>query len=369
VIAIAHSFIAATLHPSLFMSQRSRRRDIQKAAKRYHIGPKLLWGVYGAESSWGKAPNSFGLVSVPQTGSFKGDANSSASTIRRLLNTYGGSKEKAFRAYSGNGYGIAHVRELAHEGGGAPPRLGGKSHGHRGSRAPAHKPRPPHGGRSPKLPRRKVSTRRFVANPGDGGQARTDVLKSFVLSGRHDSNALLNLASSLKVADLSAKPTFGTTKTVTSGVKGVHTVGGKKGHGKSGHGSSGAMRVHGGTDYPLGKKGNVIGLPYQGTHTLGNWESDNAVDLGVPKGTPVYAVAAGTIGSQIGSLGEGGQFAGLRLHLMTKHNEYYYAHLSKLSVHAGEHVKKGALLGYSGEANGVQHLHFARRRGDPRKRI
>lgn len=111
-----------------------------------------------------------------------------------------------------------------------------------------------------------------------------------------------------------------------------------------------------------------IGLPYQGTHTLyGNWESDNAVDWSAPVGTPIYAVADGTIGSQIGALKSGDpKLQGLRVHLKTKSNEFYYAHLSKLVVKAGQHVKAGQLLGYSGSANGVAHLHFGAEKGDPR---
>jgi murein DD-endopeptidase MepM/ murein hydrolase activator NlpD len=115
--------------------------------------------------------------------------------------------------------------------------------------------------------------------------------------------------------------------------------------------------------YPLGQTGQLIGFPYQGTHLLyGNWESDNAVDISAPIGTPVYAVAAGTIGSQIGSLGSGDpRLQGERLHLVTATDEFYYAHLSVIVVRAGQTVQAGQLLGYSGAANGVAHLHFAER--------
>lgn len=120
------------------------------------------------------------------------------------------------------------------------------------------------------------------------------------------------------------------------------------------------------TGYPLAKHGKVIGLPYQGTHTLfGNWESDNAVDIAVPKGTPVYATEPGTIGSQIGPLSASDpKLAGQRLHL-DGGNSWYYAHLSKIVVKPGQRVREGQLLGYSGEANGVQHLHIASRKGSP----
>jgi|SRR5215471_2987405 len=121
--------------------------------------------------------------------------------------------------------------------------------------------------------------------------------------------------------------------------------------------------------------GKVIGTPYQGTHAVAfnkaggsdNWESENANDIAVPVGTPIYAVSNGTIGSQFGSLGTGGRFAGLRLHLVGAKNEWYYAHLSKFApgIKPGTRVRAGELLGYSGEANGVAHLHIASKEGHP----
>jgi murein DD-endopeptidase MepM/ murein hydrolase activator NlpD len=117
--------------------------------------------------------------------------------------------------------------------------------------------------------------------------------------------------------------------------------------------------------------GKIIGVPHQGTHTLGNWESDNAIDIALPKGTPIYAPASGTIGSQFGSLGKGGRFAGLRLHLISPGNEFYLAHLSRFApgIQPGARVKAGQLIGYSGVANGVEHLHIGARKGDPRKAL
>jgi murein DD-endopeptidase MepM/ murein hydrolase activator NlpD len=123
--------------------------------------------------------------------------------------------------------------------------------------------------------------------------------------------------------------------------------------------------------YPLGVLGSIIGRPYQGTHKPGattpaNWQSDNAVDVAVPVGTPVYAVAGGTIGPNVGAFSSSSPYlAGQRLTLETPGNAFYYAHLSKLAVRAGEKVNPGQLLGYSGAANGVAHLHFAQRTGDP----
>lgn len=123
--------------------------------------------------------------------------------------------------------------------------------------------------------------------------------------------------------------------------------------------------------YPLPKLVTPSGHPYTGSHGASapkNWESRNAVDLDTPVGTPVYAQAAGVIGDQIGSLNSSDpKMQGLRVHLETVDNEFYYAHLSRIVVKAGQHVHDGQLLGYTGKANGVAHLHFAAKNGDPQQ--
>lgn len=119
---------------------------------------------------------------------------------------------------------------------------------------------------------------------------------------------------------------------------------------------------------PLGIAYNPLGTPGQGTHGKAfnrkggsdNWQSENAFDLGTPVGTPVFAPADGTIDAKrYGSLGSGGRFAGKRVTLVGSGNSFYLAHLSKISVKPGARVKKGQLIGYSGEANGVPHVHYA----------
>lgn len=90
---------------------------IEAAAKKYGVPFNVLWGVYGAESSWGKGgSNWFGLVAVPRTGSFEGDANQAAATLARLYKEYG-SWNAALEAYSGHSYGLSHVEELGGSGG------------------------------------------------------------------------------------------------------------------------------------------------------------------------------------------------------------------------------------------------------------
>lgn len=123
--------------------------------------------------------------------------------------------------------------------------------------------------------------------------------------------------------------------------------------------------------YPLAKEGKDIGQPYQGSHGTSaprNWESRNAVDIAVPEGTPVLAAADGVIGSQIGPISgadQSGRFGGQRVHVIANGQEFYYAHLSKITVQPGQHVKEGDVIGYTGKANGVEHLHFAVKNGDP----
>lgn len=114
----------------------------------------------------------------------------------------------------------------------------------------------------------------------------------------------------------------------------------------------------------LGANGTFIAGPteHKRYRQRGNWQSDNAVDVGVPVGTPVYAVSNGVIGRQFGSLNsQDPRLAGLRLNL-TGHrgDRYYYAHLSAFApgIRPGANVQQGQLLGYSGRANGVAHLHL-----------
>jgi murein DD-endopeptidase MepM/ murein hydrolase activator NlpD len=118
----------------------------------------------------------------------------------------------------------------------------------------------------------------------------------------------------------------------------------------------------------LAQPGSLLGTPGVGTHTLGNWQTDNAVDIAAPVGTSVYAVEDGLIDVSLGlgPSGKGGRFTGARLHLRTRDNVWFYAHLSRISVAPGEAVKRGQKIGESGSARGVPHLHLGVQHGDPR---
>jgi hypothetical protein len=133
--------------------------------------------------------------------------------------------------------------------------------------------------------------------------------------------------------------------------------------------------------FPLPKGWSLIGTPYAGSHAKAfnvaggsdNWQSENAVDLGTPKDTPVMAVGDGTISQSYGfGLMDGGtssRFAGYRLHLETSDNVWYYTHLDRFArgIKPGAKVEAGQVLGYSGIAAGSPHLHLACKNGNPQK--
>ncbi|HYN34156.1 MAG TPA: peptidoglycan DD-metalloendopeptidase family protein [Ilumatobacteraceae bacterium] len=79
------------------------------------------------------------------------------------------------------------------------------------------------------------------------------------------------------------------------------------------------------------------------------------VDMLAPTGTPIYAVASGTVNFNQNRLG--GNAASLA---GDNGNRYYYAHLSRYEG-AGRRVNQGDIIGYNGDtgnATGVPHLHF-----------
>lgn len=108
------------------------------------------------------------------------------------------------------------------------------------------------------------------------------------------------------------------------------------------------------------------------------WESNNAQDLGVSPGTPVFACCDGVIspkGTPFDGYGisksEISTVYGYRLHLASSNtdNVFFYQHLApNLVVAQGKKVRAGQVLGYVGDyrANGIPtHLHFAAYHGNP----
>lgn len=106
--------------------------------------------------------------------------------------------------------------------------------------------------------------------------------------------------------------------------------------------------------------GSYYAWPLDGgviTQGLHGW---NAVDIGAPKGTPIYAAAAGTV---IVANHSGGWNGGYGNYVVIEHDngtQTLYAHMSKVLVAAGDTVAQGdtiGLVGMTGEATGP-HLHF-----------
>lgn len=122
--------------------------------------------------------------------------------------------------------------------------------------------------------------------------------------------------------------------------------------------------------FPVGGKWKNLGGPdAHGSRPLGNWQSDNAVDLGAPVGTPVFAVGDGQLVGNFGPNNSSNpKVYGSRLTLSTGDNEYFYTHLKGTApgLSSGARVKKGQLLGWIGAANGIPpHLHFGAMKGNP----
>jgi murein DD-endopeptidase MepM/ murein hydrolase activator NlpD len=121
--------------------------------------------------------------------------------------------------------------------------------------------------------------------------------------------------------------------------------------------------------YPLAVRGRFLGGPGVGTHSFtappNNWQSDNAVDLGVPVGTAMIALESGRVAKVSPHAQDGSRFAGDGITIVGDGgNAYFYKH-GVSSVKVGERVHKGQKIGTSGSASGSPHLHFAVKHGNP----
>ncbi len=125
--------------------------------------------------------------------------------------------------------------------------------------------------------------------------------------------------------------------------------------------STGSSSGAAGYGYPLaiqGERGG--GVADHMARAFGNWMSDHAVDIIVPENAQVLAVGDGVIYKQSGSpRNPNANPAGWTLYLRSGGNSFSYMHLNKFFVKPGQRVKKGDVIGLSGIANGVPHLHFA----------
>ena len=121
--------------------------------------------------------------------------------------------------------------------------------------------------------------------------------------------------------------------------------------------SGSAAKSSGGSALPA--LSGYFGNPLPGGRLTQGIHGYNAVDIGAPNGTPIYAAAGGTI---IVAKSGGGYNGGYGNYIVIKHDngtQTLYAHMSSLAVSGGA-VEKGTLIGYvgiSGRATGY-HLHF-----------
>jgi murein DD-endopeptidase MepM/ murein hydrolase activator NlpD len=130
----------------------------------------------------------------------------------------------------------------------------------------------------------------------------------------------------------------------------------------------------GGLVYPLPVPGTFNGGVAAHKSNPGNagvtqWQDVNAVDINVPRGTPVFAVEDGTI-VRLGGSWRGGasQYDGYRVTLQGSSNQWYYTHLMRRNpMNIGMNIRAGQTLGVSGAGNGVDHLHIACEKGDPER--
>lgn len=97
----------------------------------------------------------------------------------------------------------------------------------------------------------------------------------------------------------------------------------------------------------------IGGTKTQGVHGY------NAVDIGIPVGSPVYASAGG----EVIIVRDGGYNGGYGSYIVIRHNngtQTLYAHLSQTNIYSGAQVSQGDLIGYTGNSGRSTgpHLHF-----------
>jgi murein DD-endopeptidase MepM/ murein hydrolase activator NlpD len=191
-------------------------------------------------------------------------------------------------------------------------------------------------------------------------QARKTALIGQMIARRNPNSFLLR--SGLLGTTEPTLSDFTGSKTITDKIPGATVTSPGVPASTGGGGSVAGGAVHS----PVGRRAKVIGVPYQGTHTLGNWQSDNAVDISVPIGSPMLALQDGVVVKVRHHPQGAGRFAGDQITVRGANgNEYFYAH-GVAHVRPGQRIRKGQKLGTTGSANGVAHLHFGQMRGDPR---
>ncbi|MDQ0773103.1 murein DD-endopeptidase MepM/ murein hydrolase activator NlpD [Streptomyces aurantiacus] len=110
------------------------------------------------------------------------------------------------------------------------------------------------------------------------------------------------------------------------------------------------------TGFALPVDGATIGTPYKMSGSMWSSGYHTGVDFVVPTGTALKSVGAGTVVSA----GWGGAYGNQVVLQLADGHYAQYAHLSSLSVSAGQTVTAGQQVGLSGATGNVTgpHLHF-----------
>ena len=97
-----------------------------------------------------------------------------------------------------------------------------------------------------------------------------------------------------------------------------------------------------------------VGIKTQGLHGPGH----RGIDIGAPKGTPIYASAGGLV--SIAHIGWSGGYGNMLIIDHPNGTKTLYAHMTKLATSTGDQVAQGEVIGYvgsTGRSTGP-HLHF-----------
>lgn len=122
----------------------------------------------------------------------------------------------------------------------------------------------------------------------------------------------------------------------------------------SGVSKSGVSATNGYYIQPVVPNGGRI-RKTQGFHTR-----YNAIDIGAPVGTPIRAMADGTVIVTKSPSGYNGGYGGLTIISHGNGSQTLYAHQSKIGVSSGDRVTQGQIIGYTGNTGKSTgpHLHF-----------
>ncbi|MFH8799134.1 LysM peptidoglycan-binding domain-containing M23 family metallopeptidase [Streptomyces sp. NPDC017936] len=120
--------------------------------------------------------------------------------------------------------------------------------------------------------------------------------------------------------------------------------------------AQGAGNDGGSSGYALPTANAAVGTPYRMSGSMWSSGYHTGVDFVVPTGTSLRAVGAGTVVSA----GWGGAYGNQVVIRLADGYYAQYAHLSSLSVSAGQTVSAGQQVGLSGATGNVTgpHLHF-----------